>query len=666
MHTHALNLHEVVVFLVAAGIVVPLLRRAGINPVLGFLGVGLVIGPYGLGRFAAELPWLQSLVITDIEGVKALAELGVVFLLFMIGLELSVERLWVMRRSVFGLGAAQVVITGIAITLLALALGNALTAAIILGCAFALSSTAIVMGLLTENGRVGTPMGQTAFPILLFQDLAVLPILFIVAALGASGGESVWLTFAGAILQAAVAVVVIMLLGRIVIRPLFRVIGRGANREMFLAAVLLVVIGTAVATEKAGLSMALGAFLAGLLFAETEYRHAVEVDIEPFKGLLLALFFVSVGMGIDLANVVAQPVMLIMSVIGLFALKGGIIYVLARAFGRRQPVAAETALLLGQGGEFAFLVIGLAVSLTILPDATAQFMLIVTGISMLLTPLMAQLARRAALYLEQPDSDGDTGEHSGEDGLEGHVVIVGYGRVGRLLGSALASREIAYVALDNDPEMVAQHRVSGASIAYGDARQPRVLETVAIDKAAVLVVTINDPGATVRIVEAIRHGWPHLPIYARAVDGAHATRLFAAGASEVVPETIEASLQLSELVLAGSGLPDDAARKSSMRCVKMSGFVSKATRKQPTRYAIGCSHGLSTNTASKKFRSMAGNQNGQRKFWPFSKARLLRPSIFAVGGGLETSASAPRSKRPAAEQSPTQPTPRHHGSLHPQ
>ena len=329
------------VFLVAAGVVVPLVHRLGIGPVLGFLVVGLVIGPFGLARWVEDLPWLAYAVIADLDGVRALAELGVVFLLFMIGLELSIDRLWAMRRSVFGLGGAQVVLTGAVIAAIASLFENSLPVALVLGAGLALSSTAIVMQLFAANRRLGTATGQTCFAVLLFQDLAVLPILFLVEAFGARTEGPVALAFATALGQAVLAIAVILIIGRLVIRPIFRFVGSGASREMFLAAVLLVIIGTAIATAHAGLSMALGAFLAGLLFAETEYRHEIAVDIEPFKGLLLGLFFVSVGMGIDLAQVAAKTLWLAASVIGLFLVKGAIFYGLARLAGRPRSVALE-------------------------------------------------------------------------------------------------------------------------------------------------------------------------------------------------------------------------------------------------------------------------------------------------------------------------------------
>jgi len=560
VHIEALNLREVIVFLIAAGIVVPTVQRFRVSPVLGFLIIGVVIGPFGLARFAETLPWLNYAVIADREGVRALAELGIVFLLFMIGLELSIDRLWAMRRLVFGLGGAQVILTAFVIAVIASFFNNTLPVAVVLGAGFALSSTAIVMQLLTENRRLGTATGRTSFAILLFQDLAVLPILFMVAALAAQGEGSVLLAFAWAIGQAVIAVAAILFVGRLVIRPLFRFIGSTTSREMFLALVLLVIFGTAFAAESAGLSLALGAFLAGLLLAETEYRHEIEVDIEPFKGLLLGLFFVSVGMSVDIAQVAAKPFWLIASIFGLFLIKIPIIYVLARLFGAQNSVALESGMLLGQGGEFAFLIVGLASSLGLMPADTAQFMLIVTGITMIATPAVAHIARRIARTIEKWEESRGQSDADLPGDISGHTIIVGYGRVGQMLGSILDEQELPYLALDLDADLVAQFRSKGASIFYGDANRPEILRKFGIERAIALVITMDSPKSTERVVAAARQNWPILPISARARDTEHAIRLISQGANHVVPETTEASLQLSEIVLMGAGVPDQAAR----------------------------------------------------------------------------------------------------------
>jgi len=561
VHVETLNLREVVVFLVAAGLVVPLVHRLRVSPVLGFLVVGVLIGPHGLARFADALPWLSYAVISDLEGVRALAELGVVFLLFMIGLELSLERLWAMRRMVFGLGGAQVVVTGAVIAAIASLFGNALLAAVVLGAAFALSSTAIVMQLLAENRRLGTAAGRVSFAVLLFQDLAVLPILFLVGAFAARGGGSVVLAFASAIGQALLAVAVILAVGRLVIRPLFRLVGSDASREMFLAFVLLVIIGTALVTRQAGLSMALGAFLAGLLFAETEYRHEIEVDIEPFKGLLLGLFFASVGMAIDVVQIAAEPLWLIASVFGLYLVKSPILYLLARLYGEAPSVALESGLLLGQGGEFALLVVGMAFGLGLMPGETAQFMFAVTSLAMIATPPVAQAARRLAGALEAREAGRGQAGADAAAGLEGHVIVVGYGRVGRMIGSILDALELPHIGLDLDAGLVARYRAAGAGVYYGDAGRQELLRKFGIERAAALVVTMDSPRAAEAVVAAARRHWPDLPIYARARDLSHAKRLIACGARHVVPETVEASLQLGEEVLMGIGVPDRAARR---------------------------------------------------------------------------------------------------------
>jgi len=561
MHVETLDLREVMVFLFAAGIVVPLVRRLRISPVFGFLVVGLAIGPHGVARFAEGLPWLHYVLITDLEGVRPLAQLGVVFLLFMIGLELSLARLWAMRRKVFGLGGTQVMVTGTVIAVIAWLFDNPLSVAVVLGAGFALSSTAIVMQLLAEKRRLGTATGRASFAILLCQDLAVLPILFLVGVFAAKSDAPVLAAFAWAIGEALIAIAAILTIGSLVLRPVFRFVGSTAGREMFLALVLLVIVGTALATEQFGLSMALGAFLAGLLFAETEYRHQVEVDIEPFKGLLLGLFFVSVGMSIDIAQVAAKPVWLIASVFGLYMIKSPIVYALLRWFGEPRPVALEVGLLLGQGGEFAFVVVGMAYGLGLMPNDTAQFMLIVAGMTMIATPPVAHVARKLARAVEARAADRGQRDTDIPVDLSGHVIVVGYGRVGQMLGSVLDSQELLHVGLDNDASLVARYRSAGAGVFYGDASQPDMLRKLGVDRASALVVTMDSPDIAEHVVATARQHWPALLIYARARDRAHATRLVNRGASHVIPETVEASLQIGEMVLMGVGVPGEAARR---------------------------------------------------------------------------------------------------------
>lgn len=561
MHAETLNLRDVIVFLVAAGVVVPFIQRLRVSPVLGFLFVGVVIGPYGLARFEETVPWFSYATISDRDGVNALAELGVVFLLFMIGLELSFERLWSLRHAVFGLGGAQVAVTGVAIGGIAYLFDNPLATAVVLGACFALSSTAIVMQLLAEKRRLGTPVGRTSFAILLFQDLAVVPILFMVSLFATQAEGPVIVAFATALSQAVVTVVAILLIGRVVVRPLFQFVGSTASRELFVATVLLVIIGTAITANAAGLSMALGAFLAGLMFSETEYRHEITVDIQPFRGLLLGLFFVSVGMGIDMAEVAVRPWWLASSVVGLFMVKGVILYVLARFSGHSPSVSLETSVLLGQSGEFAFVVLGMAAAVGLMPRDVAQFMLIVTGLTMIATPLAARIARQLALVLERLEAQRGETDPDPHGTLSGHVVVVGYGRVGRLLGTILDEQEVPHIAIDSDASLVTRFRGQGANIYFGDANRPELLRHLGIKQAAALVVTMDDAELAEHVVEVARRAWPQLPIYCRARDPDHAARLLRHGATRVIPEVMETTLQLVEAVLESAGIPEDAARQ---------------------------------------------------------------------------------------------------------
>jgi monovalent cation:proton antiporter-2 (CPA2) family protein len=555
---------ELIVFLAAAGIVVPVFHRLRLSPVLGFLAVGLLIGPYGLALFADRLPWLGYVTIGDIAGVRLIAEFGIIFLLFMIGLELSLDRLWQMKRLVLGLGLAQVLIAAAAIGGIAMAFGNSGPAAIILGSCLALSSTAIVMQLLIESRRGGTPVGRASFAILLMQDLAVVPILFMVGFLATAGsvsGENMMFQVGETLAIAIAAIVGIIVIGRRVLGPLFRLAGGAKSPEMFMALILLVVIAMAAATGVAGLSMALGAFLAGLLLAESEYRHAVEVSIEPFKGLLLGLFFLSVGMGIDLRVALDNALWIFLSVIGLFIVKGAIIAALALLFGQSRSTALEMALLLGQGGEFAFVVVGLGERYRLLPTETAQFMLLVVSLSMLATPFIAQAARRVAQTMSDRVAQAAHGVDKDTEHQEGHVVICGYGRVGRMIAGLLDAEQIPWVALDAHAETVTTERRAGRPVHYGDASRVELLEKLSAGHAQALVVTLDDPAAAGHLVATAHRAWPHLPVFARARDHGHADHLRKLGATQVIAEAAEASLQLGALALEQVGLPEDAVRQ---------------------------------------------------------------------------------------------------------
>lgn len=576
-----LQLHDAVVFLAAAGLVIPVVKRLRISPVLGFLLIGLAIGPHGLVRFVEDYSWLSYLLITDPDGVRALAELGVVFLLFMIGLELSFERLWGMRRLVFGMGTAQILVTGILIGGIAWAFGNTLQASVLLGSCLALSSTAVVIQLLIEQGRFATTVGRGCFAVLLAQDIAVVPILFLVGVFGTHTGESITLELGLAIGQAMIAVLLILGLGRLVVRPVLRFVGAANSPELFMAVTLLAIIATATGTHAVGLSAALGAFLAGLLLAESEYRHEIEINVEPFKGLLLGMFFLSVGMGIDLASILDNPVWIALSIVGLFVIKAAAMSVVARLARFAWPHALEMGLLVGQGGEFAFVVVGLALGFELLPSDTAQFMLIVVGATMFLTPLVARCGRIVAEAF--PATIRETTDETlglAKD-LSGHVVVVGYGRTGQLLAGLLDQQQIPYVALDLDADRVAKYRSAGVPIQLGDASRAAMLEKTHLHAAAALVICTDDPGATERVLQSARRVAPKTPIVARARDTAHAGGLLELGADRVVPELLESGLQLGHVLLESIGYPAAAAREfiETQRVVIELGTAETSVRK---------------------------------------------------------------------------------------
>jgi CPA2 family monovalent cation:H+ antiporter-2 len=545
---------DALVVLGTAGVIVPLLRRAGVSPVLGYLGAGAVLGPLALGSFIGDYPLLYWFTVIDAKSVTAIAELGVVFLLFLIGLELSFERLKAMRRLVLGLGGLQMAITFAVLSLLALALGfSSGIAAVLAGC-LALSSTAIVLELLAQQERLLTSGGRASFSVLLAQDVAVVPILLFIGILGAKGGDSVLLSIATALGQAVLVLAVIVLVGRAVLRPLFRLVGGQHSEELFIAAVLFVIVATGILAAKAGLSMAIGAFVAGLLLAETEYRRAVQATIEPFKGLLLGIFFFSVGMNIDFREVAREPVLLFGLAFGLIALKAGIVYALARYFALTRAASLEAALLLGPGGEFAFVGIGLATGLALIEPKLGSFVLAAISLTMALLPLLSALARRLAPLLEEAKPK-DPALEALPEAQQGHAIIIGYGRVGKTVASLLRQHDLRQIAIDNDPASVSRARRTGEEVFFGDAARPAFLQACGIGTARSVIITINAAAEIDQIITAIRGLRPDLPIISRARDAAHARHLYAQGVNETVPETIEASLQLSEAALVGLGVP---------------------------------------------------------------------------------------------------------------
>ena len=544
-------LKEIVVFLVASVLVVPLFQWMRASPVFGYLAVGALIGPFGLA------------VIDDVEGVIRLAELGVVFLLFTIGLELSFERLLAMRRLIFGLGGLQVLIVGLVIVFFSLKWGNTIEASLIIGFSLALSSTAIVTQVLIEKGEFATPLGRRSFAILLFQDLAVVPLIMLVSILANGGAEiggwELTKSVVIALVQAVAAIAFILIVGRFALRYLFRLVTWTKSPELFMALTLLAVLSTAWATGQSGLSMALGAFLAGLVLSETEFRPQVEIDIQPFKGLLLGLFFISVGMGLDFGVMQGMAYEVFVGVVGLILVKSIIITALTVMFGVNTSQAIRTGLLLSAGGEFAFVVFGAALATGVMDRDVAQYMLIVAGVSLVLTPLLMLLGdvlSRLIVRFIQPDPEVEVAAI--DDDLKGHVIIAGYGRVGRTVARVLSEQMVPFIALDMNATRARLAWQRGEPVFYGDAARHDMLDRVGADRAAAIVITLNDFSAATRAVGGIRAKWPKIPVFVRAHDMTHTQELLRLGATGIVPETLETSLQLATELLYTLGIPHEA------------------------------------------------------------------------------------------------------------
>jgi monovalent cation:H+ antiporter-2, CPA2 family len=545
---------DALVVLGTAGVVVPLVRRFGLSPVLGYMGAGAILGPLGLGSFIEQIPFLYWLTVVDAKNLSSIAELGVVFLLFLIGLELSYERLLTMRRLVFGLGVLQVTLCTAVLGGIILAAGYKPAAAAIVGACLSLSSTAIVIEILSNQRRIATATGRTSFSILLAQDLAVVPILLFVSILGESNGGAIASSLLLALAQAGLATGLIVAVGRLLLRPLFRLVASTGTNELFVAATLFVIVGTAVVSSLAGLSMALGAFVAGLLLAETEFRKAIETTIEPFKGLLLGVFFFTVGMTIDFRELAREPLWLLASVVGLVGLKGALIAGLARIFRVPKPAAIETALLLGPGGEFAFVIVALATALNLLLPATASFVLAVTSLTMAAIPLLALLARWLTGGMEARRVVDPILTVGPPSDTRKRAIVVGHGRVGQIVCEMLERHKVSFLAVDSDPAAVAEYRRRGREVYYGDAMNAAFLLSCGLMQATAVIVTIHGQAAIDEIVHIVRRIRADMPIVSRARDATHARHLYKIGVTDAVPETIEASLQLSETALVNLGL----------------------------------------------------------------------------------------------------------------
>ncbi|XP_021279518.1 K(+) efflux antiporter 2, chloroplastic-like [Herrania umbratica] len=551
MNEEEASLFDVLWLLLASVIFVPIFQKIpGGSPVLGYLAAGILIGPYGLS------------IIRHVHGTKAIAEFGVVFLLFNIGLELSVERLSSMKKYVFGLGSAQVFVTAVAVGLVAhFVAGQPGPAAIVIGNGLALSSTAVVLQVLQERGESTSRHGRATFSVLLFQDLAVVVLLILIPLIspnsskGGVGFRAIAEALGLAAVKAAVAITAIIAGGRLFLRPIYKQIAENQNAEIFSANTLLVILGTSLLTARAGLSMALGAFLAGLLLAETEFSLQVESDIAPYRGLLLGLFFMTVGMSIDPKLLVSNfPV--IAGALGL--LIGGktiLVALVGRLFGISIISAIRVGLLLAPGGEFAFVAFGEAVNQGIMSSQLSSLLFLVVGISMALTPWLAAGGQLLASRFELHDVRSLLPVESETDDLQDHIILCGFGRVGQIIAQLLSERLIPFVALDVRSDRVAMGRALDLPVYFGDAGSREVLHKVGAERACAAAITLDTPGANYRTVWALSKYFPNVKTFVRAHDVDHGLNLEKAGATAVVPETLEPSLQLAAAVLAQAKLP---------------------------------------------------------------------------------------------------------------
>ncbi len=537
-------LAQAIVLLLAAVIAVLLFKRFGLGSVLGYLVAGMAIGPSGLA------------LVTGGELLLHFSEIGVILLLFLIGLELNPSRLWVMRRAVFGLGGLQVAVTAALLGGLAAMFGLAPNAAIVAGFGLALSSTAFVLPILAEKRELQTRHGQSAFAILLFQDLAVIPMLALMPVLAGRevAGGSRWLD-AG---KAGLAIVAVVLAGRFLVRPLLRAVASVDSHEIFTATALLVVLGTAALMQRVGLSMSLGAFLAGVLLSESEYRHELQADIEPFKGLLLGLFFVTVGMGANLRLFFTLPLRIGALVLGFMAIKTAVLFALGRASRHPSEGASVLAAALPQGGEFAFVLFGIAASVGIATQEMAELLVVVVTASMIVSPLFFALNER---WVRPNLSRAEPRAFDTIDDAPKPVIIAGFGRFGQIVARVLRTRRIGFTALEVSPAQVDFVRRFGNKLYYGDASRLDLLRAAHADQAKAFVLAIDDPIASVRTAETVKTHFPTLRIFARARNRQHAYQLMALGVTLVTRETLHSSLDLSRQLLSGLGLDDaEAAR----------------------------------------------------------------------------------------------------------
>ena len=532
---------DILALLLAAVIVVPFFHAIRLGAILGYLAAGIVLGPWGLG------------MISEVEEIRHLGEFGVIFLLFVLGIELKPEKLWQMRKMVLGLGLGQLLITAGIIYIISLSFGISQHGSIIIGFGLALSSTAFCLKLLAERGGISTQMGRMSFSVLLLQDLAVVPLLALVSMFAGDAGTA-GSTFS--FTYAVLVIVALLVAGHYLLNPILDRVVASQDPDVLVALAVLLVLGVAWIMESIGFSMALGAFLAGTMLAESHYRHQIEADILPFRGILLGLFFMTVGMGIDFGLLWERLALIIVLTLGLMLLKGIIVYILARISGAREDISARTAVLLSQSGEFGFIMFGFATVSGVMDVKLSNMMILVIALTMVLTPFAVMGMNLLLNHFYQPESDEDKGfcPLLEDDNSGGHVILAGFGRVGARIGAILNAANVPYVGIDMDQNRVKAARAQGFSVFYGDASNVKVLQAAGAGQARMIVVAMDNPEHFDRMVPLVRQYYPNLPIHARAKDRQHCAALIMQGASTAVSETLETSLRLSEEVLQGSSV----------------------------------------------------------------------------------------------------------------
>lgn len=542
------GISDLLVILGAAGIVIPAFARFRITPIIGFILVGILVGPMGLGTLVKQYPALEWVTITDSESIRPIGEYGIILLLFSIGLELSFRRLWKMRRLVFGVGAAQLFGAGLIIAAGLYLFGYGATAAIGIGIALALSSTALVLPIAGTHSAVG----KSALAMLLFEDLAIVPIIFVLGALAPQAGASSWEGLISVLWQGTLVIIGMLVLGRFFLPRLFGQAARTKSPELFVSVSLLVVIVASLATGAVGLSPIVGAMIAGLLIAETDYHDEVEVMTAPFKGLALGVFLISIGMQVDMRFVASNWAALGGAVAAVVVIKAMVTASLLKLNGARTGTATETGVLMGSPSETTLIVLGAAGAAQIIDGVTINFWQVATAIGLTITPILARIGHDMARRLELRESDDEV--HEQDPTLEPRTVVIGFGRVGRLVADMLTTHNQPYIAVESNVDAVTAARRSGYKVIFGDISRPETLDKLSLGHAKALILTMDQPVLAEHIVKRVRKWLPDITIVVRARDAAHAARLYQAGATDAVPETLESSLQLSEAVLVDLGV----------------------------------------------------------------------------------------------------------------